>query len=427
MRWISHTDKNMKTNILRIIVICVFFTWNVSLKIKAADSKTIPITKILSGQIPVVIRDNLMMTNVSLVSAATGKSTIFDYLLMVPECRDHNEIQFIFSDNPLKNWAVLNHSKPAESFLTWQDKSYVCISKLPDTGIFERISTFGCGFISTWQADHFINLKDYEKWKNSSTNSDEVEVTLTSVTTKSEGIAVTATNKLGEGLKFIKSKAGWLAYNGTNEIRRFTISPIDWNILETRGYWPAYFTNTLMFKTATGASVTRDVSLKPKQLGGLWTYQLYETTNVENKLSQPVWESIVAPFDRFGHFTLVENGKGDGYYLCWTDLRGRLCLSAITNSWPDAKYVEDPNVGPFSYLKDDPFMRGRVDHIIDLRQFADGERFFKDGGGVASAKQENNVLTLTVTNAAGSKFTFSNQDGQWHAYSFWGEINRVKK
>jgi hypothetical protein len=71
-------------------------------------------------------------------------------------------------------------------------------------------------------------------------------------------------------------------------------------------------------------------------------------------------------------------------------------------------------------------MNGGVDHVIDLRQFADGERFFKGGGGVASASEANNVLTLTVTNAAGSKFTFSNQDGQWHAYSFWGEISRVK-
>ena len=64
---------------------------------------------------------------------------------------------------------------------------------------------------------------------------------------------------------------------------------------------------------------------------------------------------------------------------------------------------------------------------VNLEKFENWERFFKGGGGVASASQENNVLTLTVTNAAGSKFTFSNPDGQWHAYSFWGEINRVKK
>jgi hypothetical protein len=31
---------------------------------------------------------------------------------------------------------------------------------------------------------------------------------------------------------------------------------------------------------------------------------------------------------------------------------------------------------------------------------------------------------MTVTNASGSKFTFSNPGGQWHAYSFWGEIQR---
>jgi len=104
----------------------------------------------------------------------------------------------------------------------------------------------------------------------------------------------------------------------------------------------------------------------------------------------------------------------------------RLCLSSITNMWPDAKYVEDPNVGPFSHPKDDIFIRGGVDYKIEIEQFDGWERFLKGGGGVASASEKDNVLTLTVTNAVGSKFTFSNQDGQWHAYSFWGEISRVK-
>ena|GEM_PF-6900943 len=383
-------------------------------------------TNVFSSRVMTDMGGQPMMTKVSLLEGKTEGLTIYGYWLFIDRAKP-NGLTVVFSGHPLGNWSLLSQIGAPESYLTWQDESYVCICKLPKPVVPQVISGFGNGFPSIWQAGHFLNLKDYEKWQNVPANSDVSEVTLTSVATKAEGLTVTASNKLGEGLKFIKSKDGWHAFIGANEIRRLKVSPIDWSILETRDFLPvASFTNTLKFKTATGASVTKDVSLKPKQLGGLWTYQLYETTNVENKLSRPVWETIVAPFARFGHFTLVENGKGDGYYLCWTDLRGRLCLSAISNMWPDAQYIEDPNVGPFSYPKDDPFIRGGVDHIIDLRRFADGERFFKAGGGVASASEANNVLTLTITNAAGSKFTFSNQDGQWHAYSFWGEINRVK-
>lgn len=64
--------------------------------------------------------------------------------------------------------------------------------------------------------------------------------------------------------------------------------------------------------------------------------------------------------------------------------------------------------------------------LFSLDQFEKWNRFLKGGGGLASASSRDGVYTLTVTNAAGSKFTFSNPDGQWHAYSFWGEIKRVK-
>jgi hypothetical protein len=350
------------------------------------------------------------------------------------------------AQHPVKNWTLLNDGELTESYLTWQDESVICIGKIPNP-INPRVAdcaSFG-EVPSYWQADHFINLNDFEMWEKVATNSDEGEITITSVSSKPDGLTVTATNRSGNTLTFLKSKDGWHAFTGTHEVRRIRKSTIDWSILlkNASGQAGREFTDTLVFKTRSGESVKKDVMLLPRKIGGLSYYQLYEFTNVDKelslsvlemfqpgsldtKLSRPVWE-IYVPGQNFGNFSIVSNEKRDGYFLIWTDVLGRLCLSAITNMWPDAMYVEDPNVGPFSYPKDDPSMRGGVDHIIDLRQFADGERFFKGGGGVASASETNNVLTLNVTNAAGSKFKFSNQGGQWHAYSFWGEINRIKK
>ncbi len=416
----------MNIFILRIIVIVVVFICDVHLNVKASDSKPVPLTQVFSKSVSTTSQGRLVQTNVSIVTGSTGNDSILEYGLIIPEHKKPNWIEQIWCRYPLKNWAVVSQTNPVESYLTWQEEFQICITKLPEPLAPQNQSGFGCGFASSWSADHFINLKDYEIWQNAPTNSDESEVTLTSVSTNL-GLTFTATNKLGEQLKFVKSKDGWHAFAGTNEIRRLKVSPIDWGMFAETDWFPrALYTNTLSFKTATGASVKVDVSLKPKGMGTLWTFQLYETTNSGNKLSRPVWETRVAPIDDHWHFTIVENGKNTGYYLCWTDLRGRLCLSAITNLWPEAKYIEDPNVGPFSYPKDISDLCGGVDHIIDLRRFADGERFFKGGGGVASVSQENNVLTLNVTNAAGSKYTFSNQDGQWHAYGFWGEISRIK-
>jgi hypothetical protein len=391
--------------------------------------------EIVSGMVPTIQQGQQVGTAVSLISVPRKDVAWRDYVLVVPDRSSPNAILTIWSLYPLKNWALITDIKPIESYLAWQDKSYICISKLPNPVILGYESSFGSGFPSYWHADHFINLKDYEKWGNASTNSDESEIIISSVETIPNGMTVTATNKLGEHLRFLKSKDGWHAFIGESEVHRLRWNPIDWGIAKEGNTKDVIYSwNNLVFTNATGTPINVTASLSPK-FGSLYHYQLYESTNhdvrfslpiwSDNKLSRPVWEVFVGN-GHWGNFSIVGNGKGDGYYLCWTDLRGRLCLSAITNRWPEAKYVEDPNVGPFSYPKDDPFMRGGVDHIIDLRQFADGDRFFKGGGGVASAKQENNVLTLTVTNASGSKFTFSNQDGQWHAYSFWGEIKRVK-
>jgi len=68
-----------------------------------------------------------------------------------------------------------------------------------------------------------------------------------------------------------------------------------------------------------------------------------------------------------------------------------------------------------------------LSNSIDLDQFEDWRERFEKRVGIVSAKKRNDIVTLAVTNAAGKSFKFSNPEGQWHAYSFWGEINRVKK
>ena len=347
-------------------------------------------------------------------------------------CLEPEKTNCIFQLSPgylLTNLAIVNNHQEVTSYLSWQDKLTVCLVKISDPVISDggKYCGYSIGRPSPWVADHFINLNDYDRWVMAVTNSNENAVTLTSVSAKPDGLTVTATNRLGEQLTFRKLQDGWHAFAGANEIRRLKVSPIDWSVLKIKQEPRVLYTNQMVFKTRTGAAKAMDASLKLEFLDGLYRYQLCETTNADNKLSRPIWDTPVAPGNSLGNYSVVGNGKGDGYYLYWTDTRNRLYLSGITNMWSEAKYLEDPNVGPFSHPKDDLYMRGGVDHIIDLRQFANGERFFKGGGGVASASQENNVLTLTVTNSAGSKFTFSNPDGQWHAYSFWGEIKRLNK
>ena len=392
-------------------------------------------TTLASVDVPRFTQGRLTHTKVELQSSPSGQS--YYYCALCPDHEKPNTLLEIATTRPLSNLALTTNTNSIESYMAWQDGLFVCFVKLPEPIIPRTLNGFDAWPPSAFFADHIINLEDFEKWEKAATNNPDSDVTLTSVVTKPDGLTVTATNRAGDRLIFHKSKTGWVAFNGTNEIRRAKPSKPVWSSLAEQGHWKyemPLFTNRLTFKTSTGSPKVVDVSLQPKMFRqgdhgiyqNYWTYQLYETTNTENKYSRPVWELFV-PTKNWGNFTIVGKGGGDGYYLCWTDISGRLCLSAITNRWPDAKYEEDPNEGPFSHSLDDRMMRGGVDHIIDLRQFAGGERFFKGGGGVASAKQEGNVLTLTVTNVTGSKFTFSNPDGQWHAYSFWGEINRVKK
>jgi hypothetical protein len=203
------------------------------------------------------------------------------------------------------------------------------------------------------------------------------------------------------------------------------------NLLEEQSIaWPELFKSKLTLKGKNGEFQDIDVSFVQKYYKSrkipMVAFQLVESTNNEIAFSRPVYETFHGE-SHLGNYSLVKNSTGDGYYFSWTDYFSRLCLITIPDIIPNGKYTDDPNVGFFANSPNDPLMRGGVDHIIGMQGYFEGwERFFKGGGGVASAREANNVLTLTVTNAAGSKFTFSNQDGQWHAYSFWGEISRIK-
>jgi hypothetical protein len=242
-------------------------------------------------------------------------------------------------------------------------------------------------------------------------------------------LTITAANGAGTHFKFMKFGSFWRVSDDAGEIHRIKTNSVDLSMLAS-GSTYVDFAGMLTLKNSKGELSDINASLivkcfKVRSTGhNFGVYQVVETTNNGILLSCPIWVTLMG--NSAGNFSFVKNGSEGGYYLSFTYGGSRLYLSAISSELTDGGYVVDPTVGGLSHPKDDSFVRGGVDHIIDLRQFENWQRFFKGGGGVASASEVNNVLTLTVTNAAGSKFTFSNQDGQWHAYSFWGEISRVK-
>ena len=337
----------------------------------------------------------------------------------------------LWSQHTLKSFAIINDN--TMNYFAHNDNRFLCLTKLPTVlPRTDGVNAFAMGFPSCWQADCFVDLSQYENWeKQFMSTSNGCDIGISTVDLGEEALSFTATNGAGKQFSFTKTSHGWRVFDAAGEIRQVKTNGLDMSILNfDRAY--NLFSTTLAFKNSKNESgnveasfVARDYKLKFTKENYRF-YQLVETTNNNIALSRPIWGMMVGGGMK-PHVSIVKRDNSGGYFLAFTDMFSRLCISAILEVLPDGGYVADPTVGPLSQPKDDPFIRGGVDHIIDLRQFADGERFFKDGGGVASASEKDRVLTLTVTNAAGSKFTFSNQDGQWHAYSFWGEINRVKK
>jgi hypothetical protein len=335
----------------------------------------------------------------------------------------------------LNSIKLIKTSPPANGYaLTWLDGNILCMIKIseqvPAQDYFNEVAD---GNASSWQADHIIDLSHYEGWeKYFRGQSNECDLTVTSVAyDKSDSLTLTATNSIGKTFKFTKRIGQWRAFDESGEIHPIAmqkVAPTNYITLRGGTIDPV---GTLALTNSQGIISKIDVSLlrqeyDPNARGRIVCYQLVESTNNSIADSRAIWMKT-AQVLHSRIISLVGNGSGNGYYLALSDFYNRLCLSEISGALPTGKPLDDPEVGILSHPKDDPYVRGGVDHIIDLRQFDNSERFFKGGGGVASASQENNVLTLTVTNAAGSKFTFSNQDGQWHAYSYWGEINRIKK
>ncbi len=339
----------------------------------------------------------------------------------------------VFSPYPLEGLSLVQAGSPENTFIFWNDNSKICMCNLSELIPYSGYGNAFCdGFPSHWQAEYFVDLSQYDNWeKHFMPASNECNLGVSSVSLGKAGLTFTATNVAGAQFIFTKTAHGWRVSDEAGEIRQVRTNALDMSVLNFgRDY--NRFSTTLALKNPKGDAKKIEASFvirygKLKSTANNYCiYQLVEATNNDVALSRPIWGMMVGGGMKC-YVSLVKRDNCGGYYLAFTDMFSRLCISAIPEVMPDGGYVADPTVGPLSQPKDDPFMRGGVDHIIDLRQFDNYQRFFKDGGGVASAKQENNVLTLTVTNAAGSKFTFSNQDGQWHAYSFWGEINRVKK
>ena len=324
--------KYMKQNVLLFSLIGML-GWNSQPNCLAA---AFVFTTLVSADIPQFAQGRLTHTKVELQSCPSGKC--YFYYALCPDQKKPNTLLKIATTRPLRNMALTINTKPIESYMAWQDVLHICFVKLPEPIISRALNGFDALPPSAFFADYIINLEDFVKWEKVSTNNPECDVTLTSIVTKPGGLTVTATNRAGDQLIFNKSKAGWVAFIGTNEIQRVKPSTPVWNSLTERGHWKygmPLFTNRLTLKTSTGLSVMVDVSLQPRLLSQedhgtfqhYWVYQLYETTNIENKISRPVWE-IFVPTKNWGNFTIVENGVGDGYYLCWTDISGRLFLSA---------------------------------------------------------------------------------------------------
>jgi len=338
----------------------------------------------------------------------------------------------LYSQTALAGMDLINSTLLKTTYLEWREKSMICLCRI--SGLTPNrcyADGFAVGFPSYWQADYFVDLSQYEDWeKHFAYTSNDCNITVTSVTPEKAGLTFTATNEIGTHFRFTKTRDGWLISGDTGPIRQVRTNTLDMSIFRF-GETYSIFTNTLSFKSPEGK--TKDVeatliaTVRRLESNGMryYLYQLVETTNQAVALSRPVW-SIMLGGNLGRCACLVKTNDGGVYYLCFTDGNDQLCVSAIPEVLPVGGFVADPTVGPLSQPKDDSFIRGGADYIIDLRQFNHYERFFKGGGGVASANLQDNVLTLTVTNAAGSKFKFSNQDGQWHAYSFWGEINQRK-
>ena len=340
----------------------------------------------------------------------------------------------IHSQHRLKNIRLINYETTGGGYLVWVDRSNICLSEIPGTIPQKaRMNEPAYGFPSCFSADHIISLSCYEGWETFfKTQSNECDIGVVSVVQAKNELSLVATNHYGKTFRFAKIlKAGdvWHAFNGAKEI--FRTSPTgnsNLNFLKPDGEI-ARLDAILIRTNNIGIRENVGVSLISKRYNSFGypvvCYQLVESKNKDISLSGSIWVGGIMP-NYINNVSITKVTSGVDYFLSWTDYWSKLYIILISVALPSNKYLSDPEVGILSHPKDSQNLRGGVDHIIDLQQFVDGDRFFKGGGGVASAKEEKGALTLTVTNAAGSKFTFSNPDGQWHASSFWGEIKRIK-